>query len=55
VTEKLVLQFRAEAFNVGNTPVFAPPNTSFGSQAFGTVSAQADQPRILQFAMKLMF
>lgn len=55
LTEKLILQFRAEAFNLANTPVFSPPNTSFGAQTFGTVSSQADQPRILQFGMKLNF
>jgi hypothetical protein len=52
--DRLVLQFRAEAFNVSNTPVFAPPNVSYGSPAFGVVSAQASQPRILQFALKLI-
>jgi hypothetical protein len=55
VTERLALQLRAEAFNVTNTPVFAPPNTSFGSPSFGTVTSQANLPRVLQFALKLMF
>jgi len=53
--ERLSLQFRAEAFNLSNTPVFGPPNTSFGSPAFGAVSAQANQPRILQLALKLSY
>jgi hypothetical protein len=55
ILEKLTLQFRAEAFNLTNTPIFAPPNTTFGSPAFGTVSSQANQPRVLQFALKLLF
>lgn len=55
LSERLILQFRAEAFNLTNTPVFAPPNTSFGAGAFGTVRSQANQPRILQFALKLLF
>jgi hypothetical protein len=55
LTEKLTLQIRADAFNISNTVVFSPPNTSFGSNAFGTVSSQANQPRVLQLALKLMF
>lgn len=55
VTEKLVLQIRAEAFNLTNTPVFSPPNISFGSPAFGTVSSMANQPRIIQLALKLIY
>jgi hypothetical protein len=55
LNERLVLQFRADAFNLSNTVVFAPPNTTYGSAAFGTVSAQANQPRIVQMGLKLIF
>jgi hypothetical protein len=55
LTEKLTLQIRADAFNLSNTPVFSPPNTTFGSAAFATVSSQANQPRVLQFGLKLLF
>jgi hypothetical protein len=55
ITERLSLQIRGEAFNLANTPIFAPPNTSFGSAAFGVVSAQSNQPRVIQLAMKLIF
>lgn len=53
--ESLGLQFRAEFFNLTNTVRFAPPNTAFGSPAFGQVSAQSNQPRVVQFALKLIY
>ena len=54
LTETLRLQFRAEFFNITNTPQFAPPNSTFGSSQFGVVSAQGNMPRIIQFALKLV-
>ena len=54
LTEKLRLQFRAEFFNLSNSPRFAPPNVNFGAAAFGVVSAQTNQPRIIQFGLKLV-
>ncbi|MEY3282895.1 MAG: hypothetical protein RIR86_908, partial [Acidobacteriota bacterium] len=55
VVEGLTVQFRAEFFNLTNTVRFAPPNTSFGSAAFGQISAQSNQPRVIQFALKLIY
>jgi hypothetical protein len=51
------LQFRAECFNISNTANFANPNNSFGTPAFGVVSATAVNatPRQWQFALKLLF
>ena len=54
LTERLKLQFRAEAFNFANTVRFAPPNASFGNAQFGVVSATETGPRVLQFALKLL-
>ena len=56
VWETLKLQFRAECFNISNTPSFALPNNSLGP-ALGTISATADNmsPRQFQFALKLLF
>jgi hypothetical protein len=55
------VQFRAEAFNISNTPNFYIGNgssaASFGNPAFGTVS-QTDPnytPREYQFALKAHF
>jgi outer membrane receptor protein involved in Fe transport len=55
LTEKLRLQCRTEVFNITNTPQFAPPNSVFGNAQFGVVSAQSNLPRIVQFALKLIF
>jgi hypothetical protein len=49
------LQFRAEAFNLTNTPRFAPPGQSIGAAGFGVVSSQSNQPRVVQFALKLTY
>jgi Carboxypeptidase regulatory-like domain/TonB-dependent Receptor Plug Domain len=55
ITERMALQIRAEAFNLANTPVFSPPGTTYGSSTFGVVNSQANQPRIVQLALKLQF
>ena len=61
VTERMGLQFRAECFDISNTPNFfiqqGSGATQFGNSAFGQVS-QADPnytPRQFQFALKAMF
>lgn len=53
--EKLRLQFRGEFFNLLNTPRFSPPNSSFGNPSFAVVSSQLNQPRIVQFGLKLLY
>ncbi len=52
--EKSRLEFRAELFNVTNTPAFAQPNGSFGAAAFGTITATTAEQRVAQFALRLM-
>lgn len=53
--ERFRLQFRAEAFNISNTPRFSPPNAVFGNPQFGIINAQSNLPRIVQFGLKLLY
>ena len=57
IMETVRLQFRAEAFNLTNTPNFAEPNTTLGSPTFGQITSTAtgSNPRLLQFALRLSF
>lgn len=68
VREGSSFRFRAEFFNVTNTPQFGNPNTSLGygdptlpnpaaSASFGKIFSEADgpHPRIIQFAAKYLF
>ena len=55
LTEQASLEFRAELFNVTNTPAFAQPNGSFGAAAFGTITATTTEQRVAQFAARLRF
>jgi len=55
VTENTRVELRGEAFNVVNHPVFAAPNTTATNSAFGTISAQANRPRLLQLAVRIIF
>jgi carboxypeptidase family protein/TonB-dependent receptor-like protein len=68
LTERLRLQFRAEAFNTFNHPNFGVIDANFGDPTFGQATATLAQslgtlsplyqmggPRSLQFALKLAF
>jgi hypothetical protein len=56
VTERMNAEFRAESFNMTNTPWFGAPNLTVGGAAFGTVApSQANDPRNIQFALRLSF
>ena len=54
-TESLKLQFRAEAFNLFNTPQFGQPNASIGASNAGTITGIVGNPRQLQLALRLQF
>lgn len=50
------LQFRAEVFNVSNTPSFANPNATLGLPGFGEINSTAQNiAREVQFGVKLLF
>jgi hypothetical protein len=52
---KLSLQFRAELFNLLNTPQFGTPGESLGTTQFGVVTTQTNNPRLIQLALRLRF
>ena len=52
--ERTTLQFRAEFFNFFNNTVFRRPNTSFGNNNFGNITA-AESARVGQLGLKLYF
>jgi hypothetical protein len=47
------MEFRAEVFDVMNTPEFAQPNGSYGSAAFGSITSTVTDPRVAQFALRI--
>ena len=47
------MEFRAEMFDVTNTPEFSQPNGSFGAAAFGSITSTTTDPRVVQFALRL--
>ena len=51
--EKAQIEFRAELFNVTNTPAFSQPSGSFGSPAFGSITSTTTDPRVAQFALRI--
>jgi hypothetical protein len=61
VTERVNLQFRAESFNISNTPSYIIPlgsgNAQLGNPAFGTVTNFDTNytPRQYQFALKAQY
>jgi hypothetical protein len=53
--ESHILQFRFEAFNVLNHPVWSIPNSNVLSSGFGTTTGTAVSMRQIQFALKYSF
>ncbi len=55
ITERVGLQFRTEFFNLFNRVRFNYPGTSLGTPNFGVVSGQYNDPRLVQFGLRLLF
>jgi len=64
ITERQVIQFRAEFFNIFNHPQFTNPNAGQGaiyslpdraSGSFGQITSTSVNPRVIQFALKYIF
>jgi hypothetical protein len=54
-TERIHIEFRAEAFNLFNTPQFGLPNATLGTSTAGTITTVVNPQRELQFALRLAF
>jgi len=52
---RMNLQFRSEFFNVFNRVRFGDPGLTFGNPQFGVVTSQVNAPRLIQFALKLLY
>lgn len=55
IREGKTLQFRSEFNNAFNHPRFSDPNTSPTNLNFGVITTQANWPRVIEFALKLLF
>jgi hypothetical protein len=55
ITEQVKLQFKVEFFNLFNRVQFRVNNTTLGVSNFGVVTEQQNLPRLVQFALKLVF
>ena len=56
LSERNQLQFRGEAYNLTNTPIFPGPNTNYKDPRFGQLPLQQSNfPRYVQIAAKLIW
>jgi hypothetical protein len=55
LSEKAVLQFRAEFYNAFNHPQFANPALNASAANFGAITATSVAPRLIQFGVKYIF
>jgi hypothetical protein len=55
VGERGRIEFRAEAFNLTNSPTFNPPGTNIDTSSGGVVTSTLSAPRNIQGALKFSF
>ena len=55
ITEKLAMTYRCEFFNSTNHAIFNAPDLSPTSSTFGRILSQANTPRRIQMALRLVF
>jgi hypothetical protein len=53
--EGVSLEFRAEAYNVSNTPTFRNPANDLSGGDFGEITRTRGGPRVIQLGLKLRF
>ena len=52
---KRALQFRAEFFNLMNTPQFQVPNRTFGTPQFASITETINDNRDIQLGLKFIW
>jgi hypothetical protein len=55
ITERVNLTYRCEFFNSTNRAIFNPPDLGATSSTFGKILSQANSPRRIQMALRLVF
>ena len=55
ISERVKAQFRAEALNTFNSPLFHSPNTNLSTSTFGQITAQDNFARQLELAIRITF
>ena len=55
LSDRSRVEFRAEAFNLFNTPQFGNPNAALGNPAFGTIGGTARSNRQMQLGLRVIF
>jgi hypothetical protein len=55
ITERMRMEFRAELFNLFNHTQLGMPAADISSTGFGAITSSVNNPRLVQFALKLNF